>query len=468
VEVEGFKNWKALSAKYELKRKPLGINFKKEVISLYGHSESTYTHYLHSYPGKVFPYIPRFFLSINELCPPDGIVIDPFCGSGTVLLESITHPVYKRKAMGIEVNPLARLIAKVKTTPLEIEPLRKRSIALIEKLNISKEPTSVIPTFKNINFWFSEKNIKRLLILREIIYEEPDDDIKDFFYVCFSSIIRKFSNADPLIPPPVKLKMEKYSNSPQKNDYLKRFLEQVNIANTVEVFEEKVRAGIRAIEALNLEIQPCSENVDAKIIWDDARSMKKATMSFKSRLIQDITRPLESKSMNLILTSPPYLTAQKYVRTVKLETSWLELLSDKDLINLSRDIIGSECSVSTNTKAEEKVGVEEIDSLIEWSSKISKERSIQLFKYFSDMKCVFNEIHRVLRDDGSVIIVVGNNNVLSKSVKTYELLVKLGNITGFQTKVILKDKIRGRGMITKRHNNGGLIKEEYSLVMAKN
>jgi DNA modification methylase len=196
--------------------------------------------------------------------------------------------------------------------------------------------------------------------------------------------------------------------------------------------------------------------------------MKKATMSFKSRLIQDITRPLESKSMNLILTSPPYLTAQKYVRTVKLETSWLELLSDKDLINLSRDIIGSECSVSTNTKAEEKVGVEEIDSLIEWSSKISKERSIQLFKYFSDMKCVFNEIHRVLRDDGSVIIVVGNNNVLSKSVKTYELLVKLGNITGFQTKVILKDKIRGRGMITKRHNNGGLIKEEYSLVMAKN
>src|SRR5437867_2102745 len=66
------------------------------------------THYLHPYPAKLLPQIPAFFLANSVLSNPGAMVLDPFCGSGTVLLESILHG---RGALGADANPLARLIA---------------------------------------------------------------------------------------------------------------------------------------------------------------------------------------------------------------------------------------------------------------------------------------------------------------------------------------------------------------------
>src|SRR5689334_7664437 len=71
------------------------------------------THYLHPYPAKLLPQIPAFFLSNSVLSKPGDTVLDPFCGSGTVLLESILHG---RRALGADANPLARLIASVKVS----------------------------------------------------------------------------------------------------------------------------------------------------------------------------------------------------------------------------------------------------------------------------------------------------------------------------------------------------------------
>lgn len=204
--------WGNLIKRYQ-QRRPNSFAFKDKVTKLLGrNSPNNYPHYIHYYPGKIFPFIPLFIFSSEKLCPHGGIVLDPFSGSGTVLLESLINPLYKRSALGVEINPLGRLISKVKTTPLESESTKETLRQIINYYEREpKNKTFPQPTFKNKDLWFSEKANERLSRLRYSIGKaETSQDIKDFFWVCFSSIVRKVSKEDPFIPPPVVLK--KHSN----------------------------------------------------------------------------------------------------------------------------------------------------------------------------------------------------------------------------------------------------------------
>ena len=234
------KKWHSLISKF--KEKPLDFNFKEAVLAcLQNQSSNIYTHSIHSYPAKMFVYIPRFFLSISDICSPEGKILDPFCGSGTVLLESLIHPLYKRNVYGVEINPLGRLISKVKTTPLPEGELREKIDYLLKSVQGLNSISEVyIPDSANLKFWFSEKAINRLGKLRYLIEGVEEDDYRDFFWLCFSSIIRKVSNADPFIPPPVRLKIEKYNDSKSKERLLREFIKQIRDPDVAGLFRKKV------------------------------------------------------------------------------------------------------------------------------------------------------------------------------------------------------------------------------------
>ena len=171
--------------------------------------------------------------------------------------------------------------------------------------------------------------------------------------------------------------------------------------------------------------------------------------------------------MDIIVTSPPYLTAQKYIRTHKLELLWLGLLTEKKLQELDKELIGTEKVLLKEVDFNKHAGIKSIDSLIKWAITVSPERAALVYKYFQDMRQAVSEMYRVLKNDAYAILVVGNNIVLKKKVRTYRLLTDLATSEGFKEVLILKDKIRSRGMKTKRHNSGGLIKEEYVIVLKK-
>lgn len=89
---------------------PISVNFRTLVPEL--KKAERFTHLIHSYPAKLLANIPYFFLATDTFCPADGIVLDPFCGTGTVLLEAALSG---RNALGADANPLAELITDVKT-----------------------------------------------------------------------------------------------------------------------------------------------------------------------------------------------------------------------------------------------------------------------------------------------------------------------------------------------------------------
>jgi len=451
----------------ENRKKPIPFNFKTSSIYLLGEKNKSNTnlHHIHYYPGKIFPYIPLYMLAIDDFKKFNGYVLDPFAGSGTILLESILNPVVKRNALGVEINPLGRLISKVKTTPLDIKKIEEHLRTLSSLYKDETNANYEIPDFKNRELWFSENAYKKLAKLKYAIRVlNADSDYKDFFWACFSSIIRKVSKADPFIPPPVVLKPEKYINSPRKYQFLKKFLQHANNPDVWKKFEEIVHNNKNKLSSLNKVIELKNRTICSEVIWDDARNIKRGKLCECGKLDKKSVAELPSGCIDLIFTSPPYITAQKYIRTSRLELLWLGY-SEKEIGALEKMSIGTE-NVGKNSKIS-TLGIDSIDSIIDYAVTRSFKRALTVFEYFNGMLESLKEMHRLLRDDGYAILVVGNNKVLGKRVDTYRLLADAAVTVGFLEEVILKDTIRSRSMMTKRNGTGGIIKDEYVIVLKK-
>ncbi|WP_300366404.1 DNA methyltransferase [Brachyspira sp.] len=87
------------------------------------------THNYYTYPAKFIPQLVSRL--INTYTNEREIIVDPFMGSGTSIVESLVN---KRYAYGVDINEIAYLISKVKSTPLNIELLKKEYLILEEKL----------------------------------------------------------------------------------------------------------------------------------------------------------------------------------------------------------------------------------------------------------------------------------------------------------------------------------------------
>lgn len=460
---------KHLSREYrERKGLPIVFDFREASTQLlkYNHNrDNRYFQYIHYYPGRIYPYIPLYILSSKDFEHFDGYLLDPFAGSGTILLESIVNPVIKRNSIGVEINPLGRLISKVKTTVLNFGKIEKQMQEIRALYSSGTGIKDHVPSFKNRDLWFSPNATKKLARLRFAIDNlGTTRNYKDFFWVCFSVVIRKVAKADPYIPPPVVLKPEKYRDNPHKYERLKNFLKQAETPDVWGLFEGTVKSIRTKLEALKGFQELKSGIVKAEIIWDDARSIKRGSLSQCGRIKKGSFKKLSSNSVDLIFTSPPYLTAQKYIRTNRLELLWLgyseEVVNDLEKTSIGTERVSAELEVSP-------VNVKPIDSLIDYTFSKSHERGLTVYKYFKDMIEALNEMHRLLKKDGYAILVVGNNKVLKKKVDTYRLLTEVAINLGFKEIVTLKDKIRGRSMMTKRNGTGGLIKDEYVIVLKK-
>ena len=148
-----------LIKEYKQKKKPITVNFRDIVPHII--NMDRYTHFIHPYPAKLLQQIPYFFLNNSIFSTENDLVVDPFCGTGTVLLEA---SLSNRNAIGIDVNPLAALIAQTKTTKLEVSVL-KNELDNIEnqfKIHQKSKKRYYIPKISNIEHWYSKKNIRKL------------------------------------------------------------------------------------------------------------------------------------------------------------------------------------------------------------------------------------------------------------------------------------------------------------------
>ncbi|HEX8378769.1 MAG TPA: DNA methyltransferase, partial [Pedobacter sp.] len=164
---------KGFITEYELTQTPIEVSFRALLPEL---RTERFTHLIHTYPAKLLVHIPYFFLNNTIFSKPGDTVLDPFCGTGTVLLEAL---LAGRNALGADANPLARLIAEVKTVRCSDARLKK-TLELILKIK-DCDGIVPVPSVVNIDYWFNPNNKSSLSHILQSINEVQDQHLKNFF-----------------------------------------------------------------------------------------------------------------------------------------------------------------------------------------------------------------------------------------------------------------------------------------------
>lgn len=401
------------------------------------------THYLHSYPAKLLPQIAHFFLAAQILSRPNEVVLDPFGGTGTVALEAL---LAGRRAYFSDVNPLAQLIARVKTRSLDIESAQYAFQRVKQQFLQSKATTTTSPQVVNLTYWYNKKTITALCRLKDAINKEHQSDIRDFLLISFSGTCRKVSRADPRLSVPVRLKTTRATNFDNDQDVW-------------QVFEDYVVNNIKRMQNF-VDLLP--SQTQAFFVGNDARTLKHPT-----KTLAEQPKKLRANSVSLIITSPPYAGAQKYIRATSLSLGWLDLAQIDGLKPLENATIGREHFPKASYSECPQSSVVAADRLIKRIHIINPLRSKIIASYLNEMHEAIQEMARVLRPGGHLVLVIGNNEVCGLPFKSSEYLADLCQRSGLNLRLKLIDEIKSRGLMTKRNKTASVITREWVLMFDK-
>lgn len=442
---------KELIERYQTKKSPVNVNFRRLIPEL--NSIDRYTHLIHPYPAKLLAHIPAFFLANNLLSQPGDSILDPFCGSGTVLLESV---IADRNGIGVDVNPLAELITRVKTTPIDCCAVEATMTRLLAR--VPSQPPSTMPDVVNIEHWFYPHVVRQLSRLLVPLKRIRNPQIRDFLFVCFSVCVRKVSLADPRLSVPVRLKKGQYPpRHPlrQATDAHFRRLKRINVTN---VFTRIVQENLKRMR--RLEEAAHSQNV-AHVSSSDARDLRT-----RAARVGSGARTLD-ESIDLIITSPPYPGAQKYIRSCSLSLGWLGLCPTSHLPRFKKQVIGREETTSKGTSSLIATGIEAADNTLSMIYKRDPVRATIAATYLVEMRAAIKEMHRVLSPNGHIVLVAANNRVAQRRFYTVDYLCSLAIECGLVVTASFVDAIKSRGLMTRRNHTAGVIAREHVLLLSK-
>ena len=356
-------------------------------------SDTKYSnHSFHTYPAMMIPQIARRLI---ETYGKDAkVLLDPFMGSGTAVLEATLHNNFT-KAYGIDINPLAILISKVKTTPINSDILSNEYKKLIDKcvqgineINLSDAEIET-PNFFNIDFWFKPKVIRELTIIKNNIEIIKDPKIKNFFYVVFSETVRNVSNT----------RNSEFKLYRMNDEKLK-----IHNPNVLGTFKDRAQNNIRKMESYETE---ANKKCQVKILSEDSR--------YKTSI--------KDKEVDLIVTSPPYgdsRTTVAYGQFSRLALQWIGY-EKEDVMGIDKESLGGVPSKDLTVTIDSP----SLKKTIERISNIDAERARDVLSFYLDFDLCVKELHRVTKEGAFLCFVVGNRTVKGIQIPTDDIIVEM-------------------------------------------
>ena len=398
-------------------------------------SVTDYTHGLVKYPAKYIPQIPRW--AIKKYSKPGDLVLDPFNGSGTTSLECLTNKI---SFIGIDVNPLAILTSDVKTKYItsnrilkEIEKLKKE----ISKIRKKKGSIEMV-AFDLKEFWFNDKVLKDLFLIKSAIDKVVDADVKKLMLASLSSIIKKVSFLDE-----GQLKVKRDAKKVINGTW-----------NVEEIYFKRLSKDSELIES----IKPFSKS--------KLKNIHKIGSAY------DLKSFVKNNSVDLIVTSPPYINAMNYPMYHRYELLILGLIKPEEYIEHQTKYIGTERVYSRDYKQFTPF-MKGSDRFIELNNKLKTiyEREAKRYfitkKYFDDMDKFLVQSYQVLKDGCKLVIVCGTNTIKSVPINTSFELSKIGQAIGFKEVTYFSYEIRKHRFKLTRHQTAGKINTDIIIVLEK-
>lgn len=349
-------------------------------------------HGLHEYKGKFNPQIVSSIINICGLSEKDRI-LEPFCGSGTTLYESSLNGI---SSDGFDYNPLACFLSNAKLATLNItgDELIQASDIVLAKCDVQYKSIIIEKSERNeyLSKWLEPNYLKffecLLLLANDFI---KDENIRSVFLSVCSNNVRDYSLQEP-----ADLRIRRRT-SPYPDVDL-----STKIRTTIHELALSIDAVKKIYKFSETDIKSCSHNIDIRN-----------------------TEALHSyRNYSAAITSPPYATALPYIDTQRLSLIWLGLASPKRVKELESNLIGSR----ELTKREENL----LRAELELNSKNINSELLKLcnamlaalkdtdgfrrqampfivYRYFSDMKIMFENVYTMLKKDGLYALVVGHN-----------------------------------------------------------
>jgi adenine-specific DNA methylase len=415
------------------------------------------THYLFRYPAKFHPPVVRAL--IERYSEPGHCVLDCFCGSGTLLLEAA---VLGRHAYGTDVDPVAAWISKAKTNRYqpqqlehEVQPLRQRLRLLALRpgpwrrhadLDVRQDRFEKmvaneglwIPAIPNICHWFRRGVLIDLARLhREVTTVEISARHKQFLMLCFASIIRNVSNADPV---PV--------SGLEVTAHMKR---KEEAGRGIDVFQHYERVLDKALTAVAAWASALPTGIRISVKRADVRRLQEAV---KTRV-------------DAIITSPPYFKAVDYYRRHTLEMYWLGLTDNRAArLKILPEYIGRTQVPAVQAKGNSDCLQAPLAT--RWHSRISKVclRQANAFSHYAvAMERALIQMAGLLARGRPLVLVLGNSRWNGQPMPTCDIIRELA-AGSFLLDEQWYYPVRNRYMSYKRHN-GADINTEHVLVFRR-
>jgi len=419
-------------------------------LNFEGHNTLYATHGLHAYAAKCPPQLVKYGLTYYS--KRGDTILDPMVGSGTTLVEA---KLLGRNGIGFDIDPIAKLIAEVKCTLIPDNKIEKIFDTLITQVaadiaEIQYEQGLLkirerieIPEFYNRDYWFSEEVALSLAILSFHIREtKMSRALRNFSLVAFTSLI---------------LAKTSVANARDIVHSRHHFLKHEKMPDVLAKFTARVKTMRKQM----LDFSNCCngrKNVESKVKLGDARSLSQ-----------------RDESIDLVFTSPPYVTALDYTRSHFLAVPWLE----REL-GISMDDYRRRANIYVGTERQPSLKRE--DSSFDISSFSTLSKVLPILKetcdtqaklterYFVDMYRVVSEINRVLKRRKHAIIVVCPSHIRKVEVPTHKILMEIGNSIGLSPKKCYTRTIdAGRRVLPfAKESFGNRMSTEYVLVFQKN
>lgn len=377
------------------------------------------THGLHEYKGKYNPQIVRAIINYFGLTAGDK-VLDPFCGSGTTQVECALSGI---ESTGTDINPLAVEISNLKISALTLD-------CNAAKLHLSKLYALLINMDSDSNHSLDSARLEYLLrwIPKETLFalekvrnysQTINSAVGMLFVLSASNLIREYSLQEPL---DLRIR-RRISPLPEK-----KFR---------DAWKELVAHQLTCIELFqrNLHTRPangCALNVDIRK-----------------------TNELET-GFNAAITSPPYATALPYIDTQRISLVWLGLCDPTEIMSLESSLIGSRELYHINKdklydkmfRNDNNLPTNVYNLILELQNNLSpddgfRKRAVPLllYRYFSDMKQMFERVHPLLNERAKYALVVGNNKTTiggkTTVIDTPQLLSAIATNCGWTTEELI-------------------------------
>lgn len=382
-------------------------------------STEQWTHGYHRYPAKFLPNVVKKI--IEDYAPDCKVIVDLFAGCGTTLVEAKVHG---KKSIGTDINPVAQLITKVKITPLEPSSLQHSYETLIALFNEFVENDYInIEKHERIDYWFlpSEK-AKIAFLFDKIKNAEYNDDTKDFFYVCISHILK---NCSRWLQSGTKPQVDPNKKIPDPFNEFKRHCQKM-INNNHTFYNELKKNG--------------NISVNCDIFLEDARHTS-----------------IQNESVDVIITSPPYVTSYEYADIHQLTGYWMEYITD--IHDFRKRFIGTSYSGNTSLDVHgSNLGQDIVNELAKRSKHIARD----VAQYFNDMQEVSREIVRILEHNGQACFVIGNTKIKDVHIKSAEVFYDFLQKAGLHKVAVIKRSIPHKLMPTFRDKSTGRFTKSFN------